>query len=426
MRSLAGAVILSLLAGPVAAQHLRDRVRELFAFGTCGRQLCLDGSVTAANGHGDHFLPELIAGNSSLIGFVSDAVGSAAASAPLSATGSGVTYRFVGGLPVKVTESSGPILAERAQTLGKGRFFLGANLTSASFKRIRGVPLDGLEFNFAHQDVGAAGLGDPPLENDILEVRMQLNLKMQVTTLFATVGVTDGIDFSIAVPVVHTSLQGRSQAQIYPFGSTALHFFNGTTAAPGLRASTATFGSATGLGDVAVRVKANLRSEESFAVALLGDARLPTGDERDLLGAGSASFRGLGIISARIGDFRPHLNVGGLIRGGAGNTDAVAMTVGFEQPMATWATVVVDLLGEWQLGDGGRRLPEPTVYQFPFLRTVQPTNIPTTGDDRLAGSVGFKFRMNRGPTFVTNALVPLGRGGLQPTVTLTAGLEYGF
>lgn len=426
MRRTTSCLLLGLtVATPAAGQRLRDRIKELFTFGTCGRELCLDGSVNAANGHGDHFLPELIAGNSSLIGFLSTAIGSAAASTPLGATGSGVTYRFVGGLPVKVTESSGPILAERAQTLGKGRFSLGASLTTANFKRLRGVPIDDLVFNFAHQDVGAPGLGDPPLESDILEIRLQTNLNLWVATLFATVGVTDGLDFSVAVPVVHTSFQGRSQAQVFPFGATAVHFFTGTSAAPGLRATAATFGSATGIGDVTVRLKANFRPDEAFAVALLGDVRLPTGNEEDLLGAGSTAARGIGIVSARFGDFRPHLNLGVGLRG-AGQADVLAATAGFEQPLSTWATLLVDLLGEWEMGDPGPRLPGPTVYQFPFVRTVQPTNIPDIKDNRVAGALGFKFRMTRGPTFVANTLVPLSRGGLQPTITWTTGIEFNF
>ncbi len=413
------------LATPAGAQRLRDRIKELFTFGICGRELCLDGSVNAANGHGDHFLPELIAGNSSLIGFLSTAIGTAATSTPLGATGSGVTYRFVGGLPVKVTESSGPILGERAQTLGKGRFFLGASLTTANFKRFRGVPISDLDFHFAHQDVGTPGLGDPVLENDILEVRLQANLNLWVSTLFATLGLTDGLDVSVAVPLVHTSFQGRSQAQIFPFGATAVHFFSGTAAAPGLRATAATFGSATGIGDVTVRLKANFRPEESFAVAVLGDLRLPTGNEADLLGAGATAVRGIGIVSARFGDFRPHLNVGVGFRGGD-QPDVAALTAGFEHPLAAWATLLVDVIGEWELGDTGTPLPGATVYQFPFLRIVQPTNIPDIRDDRIAGALGFKFRMTRGPTFVVNTLVPLSRGGLQPTITWTTGLEFNF
>ena len=42
------------------------------------------------------------------------------------------------------------------------------------------------------------------------------------------------------------------------------------------------------------------------------------------------------------------------------------------------------------------------------------------------GSVGFKFSTDNGFTILTNALVPLNRGGLRANVTYTAGLEFSF
>jgi len=76
---------------------------------------------------------------------------------PVGSTSSGVTYQFVGGLPVKTATSGGPIFGERAQTLGKGRFFVGANVSAMHFERLRGVRMDDVEFNFTHQDT-------PPLD----------------------------------------------------------------------------------------------------------------------------------------------------------------------------------------------------------------------------------------------------------------------
>jgi hypothetical protein len=417
----------ALLAPPAAAQHLRDRLRELFTFGNCGRPLCLDGSVSAANGHGDHFIPDLIAGNSAVIGFLGDAIGLSAANTPISASGGGITYRFVGGLPVRTSESAGPVFAERAQTLGRGRFVLAGNLTGNSFRSLRGTPLDRLILNFTHQDVGTPGLGDPLIENDVLEIRLGLEVNLLVATFAATYGISDAVDIGIAIPLVHTSLQGRSEGQMHPFGSTALHFFTGTPEDPGLRASSATFGSATGIGDIALRVKANLRNDERLGAAIMADARLPTGDERDLLGAGNLALRGLFILSGRFGDFRPHANLGYLLRTGERRADALLMTLGFEQPLNPWTTIVLDLITEWETGDGALELPGTIFFQFPFTRSVEPTNLRNLRDHRVGGSLGFKFRTSdRGPRIVTNALVPLRQGGLQPAVMWTAGLEFNF
>ncbi|HEX9755335.1 MAG TPA: transporter [Gemmatimonadales bacterium] len=406
--------------------HLRDRLRDLFTFGDCGRPLCLDGSVSAANGHGDHFLPDLAVGNAAVIGFLTDAIALNVASVPITASASGATYKFVGGLPVKTSESSGPIFAERAQTLGRGRLFLGAHLAGAQLKTIRGTPLDNLLLNFTHQDVGTAGLGDPVLENDVLQMHLSLQVSLTVASLFATYGISDAVDVSVAIPLVHTSLQGRSEAQVLPFGSTAVHFFTGTSSDPGLRASAATFGSSTGIGDIAVRLKANLHTDQRYAVSLMGDARLPTGSEEELTGAGAFAFRGFAIGSARLGDFSPHVNLGYLLRAGHRRNDALLATAGFDQPVASWATLAVDVVSEWQTGRNALSLPGTVTYQFPFIRTVEPTNIPASRDHRVHASLGFKFRASQKTTLITNALLPVKRGGLQPYVMWTVGADFNF
>ena len=433
-RSLALALVLLGLcdatAGAQQRRALRDRIRELFSFGNCGQPLCLDGSVSAANGHGDHFLPDFAAGNATLIGFLADAIAINASNLPLSASGSGETFKFVGGLPVKTSTSFGPVYGERAQTLGRGRFVVGANLTGIHFSSLRGVPLDELILNFTHSDVpgvGQPGLGDPEKENDIIQVRLDLNVNLLVSTLFATYGLSDDVDLSVAVPLVHTSLQGRSVAQIYPFGGpTAVHFFTGTPSDPGLAATAATFGSHTGLGDVVLRVKARLHPSERVGVSVLGDARLPTGSEEDLSGSGNLALRGFAIASGRFGDFSPHLNLGFVWRGGRVRNEAVLFNAGFDQPVSPWATLAVDLLSEWELGASGLVLPGQVTIQYPFIRTVDPTNLPNLKDHRINGSLGFKFRTPGGPIVVTNALVPLRRGGLQANVVWTVGLDLNF
>ena len=432
-RRLGLALSFLLIAAPLGAQtheHLRDRIQDLFSFGSCGKPLCLDGSVNAANGHGNHFLPELIGANSAIIGFLSDAIGLNASNLPLSASSSGQTFKFVGGLPVKTSASLGPVYGERAQTLGRGRFVVGANLTGVNFNSLRGVPLDKLVLNFTHEDVpgvGLPGLGDPEKENDILQVRLAMDVNLLVSTFFATYGLTDAIDLSIAVPLVHTALQGRSAAQIYPFGGpTAVHFFTGTPENPGLTANAATFGSSTGLGDIALRFKANIRSSERIGVAMMADARLPTGSEEDFTGAGHLAFRGLAVVSGRFGDFSPHLNLGYMVRGGAGRNDALLVTGGFDQPISGWATFALDVLSEWETGASALKLPGTVTLIYPFVRTVEPTNIPEMRDHRVNGSVGFKFRTPGGPILVANALVPLRRGGLQSSLIWTVGLDMNF
>jgi hypothetical protein len=299
-------------------------------------------------------------------------------------------------------------------------------MSALNFTSLRGVPLDELTLNFSHDDVDPPGLGRPLRENDILQVTLDLNVNLLVSTFFTTFGLSDAIDVGVAVPIVHTNLTGRSMGQFIPFGIPTSHFFAGDSANPVLTASAATFGSATGVGDIALRMKANLRSDERFAVAVMTDARLPTGNEDDLTGSGHFALRGLLIASARLGAVSPHLNVGHEIRTGRGRSDAIHATAGFDQPMSDWATLAMDLISEWHVGGGGLQFPPAVHIEYPVERHVIPTNIPNMKDHRVHGSFGMKFRVLGGPILVANALVPLRRGGLESRLVWTVGLDGNF
>src|SRR5438105_129912 len=105
---------------------LRSKISQLFIFGAGGTPLVLGGSADPSNpaniqAHGQHFVPSAVAENGSLIGFITSAISANIGNVPIATTSGGVTFRFEGGIPVKTSLSLGPIFAERAQTLGRGR-----------------------------------------------------------------------------------------------------------------------------------------------------------------------------------------------------------------------------------------------------------------------------------------------------------------
>ncbi len=413
-------------ANPLEAQKLRSRIADLFSFGECGLPLCLDGSINAGTGHGDHFLGSVLAGNSAIINFLGSAVGQSVASAPVSAASSGATFVLVGGVPVKTSSSAGPILAERSQTLGRGRVYVGVDVTAMSFNSINGAPTDNLLFVFGHEDAGVPVLGDPTFENDIIEVRMDMGIRILVTSMFFTVGLTDFIDVGVSVPFVRTSIDAASEAQIQPFGTPAFHFFGGTLTDPILRAATATRGSASGIGDVAGRLKINLAQSNTLGIALMGEVRFATGDEADLLGSGSTAVRTLAAIAASFDRFSPHINFGYFARTGEFQSDGILLTAGFDQAVTDWATVAFDLVSEFQVGDNKIVLPEPIQFSTPFAREVQTSSFPSRRADVLNASLGMKFAMRGGTNVVVNGIAPLRKNGLQGDFILTAGLEIVF
>lgn len=419
MRSLvAGALALS-LASSLHAQNMRSTINQLFTFGNCGEPLCLD----LPDAHGTHFIPAVTAGNQTVIGFLTEAIGRSVASTPISATSSGATFSLVGGLPVRTSTSPGPVFGERAQTLGRGRFYLGANVTGLSFTTLNGAPVDNLVINFAHQDVGTPGEGDPEFENDVIQLRLNLDMNITVMSVFATWGVTDFLDIGVAIPVVRTTINGNSEAQILPFGNTAIHRFGGTSTDPILRAAASASGTSTGIGDVVGRVKVNLGQSRRLGAAILTDVRFATGDDANLLGSGSSSIRALAVGSAQFGNFAPHVNLGYLARSGKQESDAVLATLGFDNLMASWATVAADLISEWQVGDNPITLPGDIVFVAPFQRRIPSISVPNRTQNTINAALGLKFNVRGGTVLVINGIAPLRKTGLQPDFIWTFGLE---
>src|SRR5918995_3897978 len=144
MRHLLGTTLTLLLAGPLQAQHLIDRLSDLFIFGTGDSPLNLGGTSDPDNPesiriHGDHFVPAAVASNGTVISFLTNSIGSNVANVPVSATSGGSTFSFEGGVPVRTSTSAGPIFGERAQTLGRGRILVGLARAGVHFKALRGV-----------------------------------------------------------------------------------------------------------------------------------------------------------------------------------------------------------------------------------------------------------------------------------------------
>jgi hypothetical protein len=425
---------------------LRGKISQLFIFGAGEAPLVLGGSTDPNNpaniqAHGLHFVPAAVAENASLIGFIGGAIAASVGNVPIATTSGGATFRFEGGIPVKSSLSSGPIFAERAQTLGRGRTSIGIGRSAFRFTTLRGVPMDNISLIFTHENVDFPGcdaanggpcaeMGIPTLENEIMPFRLNLAVDVTVTTLYATYGVSDWVDVGVIVPLVSTRLHGESSAQIIPFGPPpAVHFFGGTPNDPVLSASRTVDGSAIGLGDVAVRVKVGVHEAATSGVALLGEARFGTGSSDDLLGSGSFSARGLVVMSGRIDAFSPHLNMGYLYHARTADrtwNDAVLVTGGFDHLLSERVTLAADVVSELQVGKSRLQLPGPVTYDAPYHRVIDPTTIPDQRDDLVTGSFGAKFTLPKGFTLVGNALLPLNRGGMRPDIIYTTGVALDF
>lgn len=426
---------------PVAGQRggLRDRFGELFTFGTgCGEDVlfCLRSGSGTPDFAQEAFSTNANATARELTRYLQGAIALGIATVPAPSAGSGETFRLSAlGVPVRNEETSlGPILAERALTLGRGSLLIGANVTDLRFDQLRGVSLESLHFNVVQRDLPPAGppLGDPAIERTYLSVTTRMAFEARVGNLFLTAGLTDRFDVSVLVPVVQASMSGYSDAEIV-IGEgedpAAGFSFGGPTEDPKLRErAILPRQKATGLGDASVRGKLRLTATESrLGAALLADVRVPTGREEDFLGSDGWWVQGLGVLSlAPVGGFSPHLNLGGVFRTSDGERSALLGTMGFDHRTSGRLTLAAELLSQLPLGNSplarrevSIRDAQGNVYQVPT------SNLPTMNDAQLDAAVGAKFQI-AGLAFIGNAIVPLNNGGLRSDVLWTFGVQGGF
>jgi hypothetical protein len=420
-RSVSTVLMLGLLASPASAQSMRERVTNLFTFGSCGDPLCLEVNAEI---HGQHYNPSVVQGEGNMLAFLGNAITSAIGNVPFAAATSGTAFTFEGGIPTPIQISPGPVFGDRAQTLGRGNVYFGASVSGISFDNIRGVPLSDLEFRFSHQNVGDQALGNPAFENDVIEVATDMSLDLLVGTVIAAYGLGDRIDVGVALPIVRASLSGTSTAQFDYWNASSPHEF-GTEDNPQAQATTSSEGSVVGVGDIGARLKVLLFENASLGISAIGDVRLPTGSEDDFLGTGTTTVRAIGVVSGRFGDFTPHVNVGALLTSADYLNNRMLVTAGFDHLLSESVTLALDLVSNFQMGDAKLTVPDRVVFTAPTVRTLDLTNIPRQIDDLMDGSVGVKIAAG-GFRIVANALVPLTDGGMRPNLMWTVGLERTF
>jgi hypothetical protein len=426
-------VVVAALAAPspVRAQGIRNAITDLFTFGSCGHRFCL---TDVAGGRGDDFDTDAQRAANTLIDFFSNSFDITVSNTPLSTSTSGTTFRFEGAGPIATRTSAGPIFAERSQPLGRNRWFVGLDFTQKNFRRLRGIPLDALAFNYASRDVpdsalgGVGVLGNPSFENDIVAVKLAMDVNLLVASLSLTYGLAYGVDVGITVPFERLSMHGTSFAQIVLAPGDTVHSFDpgSSPSTDGFTAVLTADGASTGIGDLESHLKINLAEGDRIGVALFASIRFPTGDATNFLGSGAFVGRGLGVVSGRFGNFNPHVNLGFTLRDAPNRNNSVDAVAGFDDLLSPWATIAVDVLGSWQTGASRLQLPQPVQYQAPVPRTMDVTNIPNQRDDLLTFDFGFKFRTRRGLQIVTSALFPLRDSALQPAIAWTGGVEYAF
>src|SRR5215208_6334937 len=255
---------------------------------------------------------------------------------PLGSSSGGITYVFdeAVGTFRRSSSSFGPLFAERALTIGRGKLNAGLNYQHTSYDTFEGQNLgDGsIKFYLRHQDccgfldpstltgfrqVPDGTRLDPPFESDLIEAALSLKATTNTTALFANYGVTDRWDVGVAVPIVRVNLDASVTARILRFAtnpppeamltdqqrkdSLDVHTFE--IGNPSATQTLAHSGHSTGLGDIAIRTKYQVLRGAGGGLAAAVDLRLPTGDENELLGTGGVQAKLMLIASTEHGRF---------------------------------------------------------------------------------------------------------------------------
>jgi hypothetical protein len=279
------------------------------------------GPLTATQFHEVHFQASSI--NS--FGPINAEIGVQLSQVPLASPVSG--FIFANGVMQEAT-SFGPVLADRAETLGKRRIFVGASYEYFDFDKADSVNLRSFGAVFQHElepTICAMNLpntpcvgGEPIYTRDIVASQNRIDIKVNQVTLVGTYGLSDKLDVSIALPIVNARVAMTSNATIYNFEPAPVnHTFAPITNNPRetyispSNAILTNSNSATGVGDLRLRGKyvAWRDSKEKSAVAVGMDLRLPTGDAYKFLGSGTWGLRPFVIYSysARVS---PHASAG--------------------------------------------------------------------------------------------------------------------
>ena len=282
------------------------------------------------------------------------ALGTELTTLPLTAPGSGFVFQLdkASGLEVRSTQSLGPILAERGDTIGRHKLFLAFAYQYFKFSSEDGISTKSFHNVIQHANDGSAE------GSDLISTTDAIDLKIHQFTVFATYGLTDRVDISAVLPFLNVRLGAYSTATINNIDQnpTAAHSFCTT---PGcLTQSFSNFKEGSGIGDVVFRVKARVWGGEHAKLAIGTDLRLPTGDELNFRGSGTYGVRPFAALSYSKGRFAPHANLGFEVNGDsilAGNfstntkahlPNELTYSLGTDVGISSRFTLAADWLGE--------------------------------------------------------------------------------
>lgn len=354
---------------------------------------------------------------------VFSAVGAQLSLLPIPSPASGILLRFDRNTAVftRVNETLGPILSERTETIGRNKLFLAIDYQRFTFGSIDRISLKKLPLVFQSCNVPLTRNGTYcPGILTVATSTNRMDLKINQFMFFATFGLTNRVDVSVAVPFLDSGL-GMSLLSRTILNGPPTGFPPGTVS-----------GSNTGIGDVVFRGKGTLLKRGHLGLAAVTDLRIPSGDELNFHGSGAFGVRPM-LAASYEAKFSPHANVGyqwnansalanPYIAATSANEKQLPTSffysVGVDGAATRKSTVVVDFLSA-RVFDA-LRLSQVSPFGFP---SVFPT---TTSFTTSQGSVGLKVNPVGNLLITANVAFKLDHHGLRNNPIPLAGFGITF
>jgi hypothetical protein len=348
------------------------------------------------------------------LGFLSQAVGSEVSNLPLASPASGIIYKTDPklNLPVPSDETLGPILTQRPETIGRHKLYFAATYQFFRFEDIDGITLKKIPIF-----INVPGQGFEPTNN-------RLDLTVHQTTAYLTFGLTSRVDLSVALPVLDINEQLITSGVEYNRASTVIVPVS----------SRSVSGSATGLGDVVLAAKGTLWKPAHGGLAFGTEVRLPTGDAKNFLGAGTIGVKPF--LSWSLGGrIAPHANISYEMNGesvlatnAAGEKghlpNRLFYSGGADVRATNWMTIDIDALSQRVFNS--QRVSMTSVTQATQNMSYPSIAVTSESYNRTDGSVGAKFKPFRNLILTGNLLIKLDQGGLRARTVPLGAVSYTF
>ena len=341
---------------------------------------------------------------------------------PVASSSSSVVYAYNPQLDALERQEgvAGPIIGERAETIGKGQFTFAASYSYVHLTTINGDDLDGLlnrprvnGNTLIFRVEPGTTLADGRFATFLpVRVRADIDVEAHILAPSITYGVTPDLDVNLTVPLLRTSLGVTAHTRVPDPRFPQFALVPGDpNAQSGIKSLD---DDAVGIGDILLRAKyVLLRSDWVDAAVQLG-LSLPTGSRDDLQGTGTTRLQPALVLSHVFADrFEPFLNVGVDYNTNDVGRSVVRWGLGGTAQIVDRFSATVAFFGRHELAAQADPIETPFFFQI-------------ERNDQYDASVGFRWRFADSGFVGLNAIVPLNEDGLRPDVIPTLELEYSF